>query len=97
MIFWGGMWVLVVLIPDHCLSFLCSFIFSGFAIIPKCPHAWYPNTNDPTSTSCYLITQKIKRSWQDAQTFCEYMDGSLFKIDSVSERVSLSQLRKIMF
>ena len=67
---------------------IVSFPFAVSAF-PKCPYAWSPNTKDPNSTSCYLTTNIIKRSWPDAQTFCEQMGGSLFKIDSIAERVSI--------
>lgn len=36
---------------------------------------------------CYLITNKIQRTWTEAQTFCEQMGGGLWKIDTLTEKV----------
>ncbi|XP_045209803.2 macrophage mannose receptor 1-like isoform X2 [Mercenaria mercenaria] len=50
-----------------------------------CPAGWMTSRTDPR-WPCFLITNKIQRTWTDAQTFCEQMGGGLWKIGSLQEK-----------
>ncbi|KAL4228719.1 hypothetical protein ACF0H5_011762 [Mactra antiquata] len=52
-----------------------------------CPAGWASSRTDK-SRPCYLITNKLLRTWQAAQTFCSQMGGFLWKIDNAVEKVS---------
>ncbi|KAL3836968.1 hypothetical protein ACJMK2_022370, partial [Sinanodonta woodiana] len=55
----------------------------------RCPFGWYDR---PGSGNCYLITNKLMRTWDDAKTFCLGMQGSLLNYDDVQERAFVSQM-----
>jgi hypothetical protein len=55
-----------------------------------CPAGWMSNRYDPR-WPCYLITNKIQRTWSEAQTFCEQMGGGLWKINTVQEKVIMKR------
>ncbi|WAR06450.1 MRC1-like protein [Mya arenaria] len=52
---------------------------------PSCPWGWQTKQGDPT-WPCYLVTNKIQRTFLEAQKFCHAMGGSLLKIDSLQEK-----------
>ena len=55
-----------------------------------CPWAWSTSQDDP-AWPCYLISNKIQRTWGQARKFCQQMGGDLIKVDSEAEMVGYTQ------
>ena len=66
-----------------------SYLFLFIVSSQTCPYAWSTKRFSET-WPCYLFTNKIKRTWSDAQKFCEGMGGNLLVLQTPQERVKFA-------
>ncbi|XP_052258892.1 macrophage mannose receptor 1-like [Dreissena polymorpha] len=64
------------------------FLVAAKVTSQDCPTYWVSDSRDQTAP-CYLITNKIQRTFTEARKFCNNMGGDLLIINSVQERDSV--------